>query len=67
MYQLTTAPSPVWMTLSREAAVHLFDDSHAHTARCWWDCDEAHWVCLPVVDAVEIADDQDPGDPLYVR
>jgi hypothetical protein len=55
------------MTPGREAAMYLVDDSHAHTARCWWDCDEAHWVCPPVVDAVEIADDQDPGDPLYVR
>jgi hypothetical protein len=41
----------------------LFDDSHAHTAQCWWDCDEAHWVCPSVVGAVQIADDQDPGDP----
>jgi len=27
--------------------MHLFDDSHAHTARCWWDCDEANWVARP--------------------
>jgi hypothetical protein len=45
----------------------LFDDSYAHTAQCWWDCDEAYWVCPSVVGAVQIADDQDPGDPLYVR
>ena len=47
--------------------MQLLDDSHTHTARCWWDCDEARWVCQSVVDAVEIADEQDPGDPRYVR
>jgi hypothetical protein len=45
----------------------LFDESHAHTARCWWDCDDARWVCVPVVDATESADDQGAGDDLYVR
>jgi hypothetical protein len=51
------------MTPSREADMHLFDDNHAHTAWCWWDCDEARWVCPPVVDALEIADDHGVGDP----
>ena len=45
----------------------VFDDSHAHTARCWWDCEEARWVCASVVDPAEPADDYDTRDDLYVR
>jgi len=53
------------MTPSQERAMDLFDDSHTHTARCWWDCDEARWVCASV-DPAGPADDHGTGD-LYVR
>jgi hypothetical protein len=34
----------------------LFDDSHTHTAWCWWDCDGARWVCASV----------DPAEPAEI-
>ena len=46
--------------------MHWFDDSHAHTTQCWWDCDEARWVCFPVAETTE-HDDHDGGDHLYGR
>ena len=37
--------------------MHLAEDAHPHTAECWWDCDEARWVCAPVGEVAKVAAD----------
>ena len=49
------------MTLTQEPVMDPFDENHAHTARCWWDCDEAQWVCSPADAPIDAADDHDAG------
>ncbi|NYJ73210.1 hemerythrin domain-containing protein [Allobranchiibius huperziae] len=43
-------------------------DRHSHTTRCWWNAEQARWVCRPVTDTAEsvvdtvdtMADDEAP-------
>jgi hypothetical protein len=45
------------------------DQDHEHSSRCWWDLNQARWVCSPStsVGPADLDPDEPPAKPLDVQ